>query len=210
MNELFKNWKTIPNLISFIRILLVPVFVVLYFKGHTITALSVLAVSGLTDCVDGKIARKFNQISALGKILDPVADKLTQISIAVVLLIKFHSCDSVAMKYFSWVFTLFLAKEFIMLAVGFIMILKGIKPEPAEIYGKIATTVFYFAMILVIGFAPQIGAISSYDLRLAMPEWMVMTLVIITLIFTFVALLSYVPVTIKKFREYKNKSGENE
>ena len=65
-------------------------------------------------------------------------------------------------------------------------------------------------MILVIGFAPQIGAISSYDLRLAMPEWMVMTLVIITLIFTFVALLSYVPVTIKKLREYKNKSGENE
>ena len=90
MNDLFKNWKTIPNLISFIRIILVPVFVVLYLKGHTITAVSVLAVSGLTDCFDGKIARKFNQISALGKILDPVADKLTEISIAIVLLIKFH------------------------------------------------------------------------------------------------------------------------
>lgn len=209
MNDLFKNWKTIPNLISFIRIILVPVFVVLYLKGHTITAVSVLAVSGLTDCFDGKIARKFNQISALGKILDPVADKLTEISIAIVLLIKFHQCDSVAMKYFSWVFILFLVKELIMLFVGAIMLSKGIKPEPAEIYGKIATTVFYFVMILIIGFAPQIGAFSSYDLRLAMPEWMVMTLVVISLVLTFVALISYVPPTISKFREYKNNSGEN-
>ena len=90
MKELFKDWKTIPNLLCVIRILLVPLFVILYVKGYPIMAVSIVVVSGLTDCFDGKIARKFNQVSDLGKLLDPIADKLTQIAVAMVLFCWFY------------------------------------------------------------------------------------------------------------------------
>lgn len=79
-----KNWKkeifTIPNLLSLFRLLLIPVYVTIYLNAttmeHYFLSAAILAVSCLTDMIDGKIARKFHMISNLGKILDPVADKL--------------------------------------------------------------------------------------------------------------------------------------
>ena len=60
INRYLSNWKTIPNYISFVRILLIPVFAVLFYNDQLIWALVVVVLSGLTDFVDGKIARKFN------------------------------------------------------------------------------------------------------------------------------------------------------
>ena len=91
MKELLKDWNTIPNWLSYLRIVLVPVFAVLFLKGYIGWALIVLAISGLSDFFDGKIARKYNQVSELGKIIDPVADKLTQITIAVLFYIYFKN-----------------------------------------------------------------------------------------------------------------------
>ena len=85
VKNLFKGCLTVPNLLSLIRIFLIPAFAVLYYKGHIGWAVLMLALSGISDFLDGKIARRFNQVSELGKILDPVADKLTQITIAVML-----------------------------------------------------------------------------------------------------------------------------
>ena len=86
----------IPNGLSILRILLVPVFVVLYLKGiepgreaFQYWSFVVLAVSGLTDCFDGMIARKYNQITDLGKILDPVADKMTQLAVLICLVVHY-------------------------------------------------------------------------------------------------------------------------
>ena len=90
LKSLFEGCWTIPNLLSLIRILLIPVFGVLFYQGEIAWAVVVLVLSGLTDFFDGKIARRFNQISALGKILDPIADKLTQITIAVVIFLEFQ------------------------------------------------------------------------------------------------------------------------
>ncbi|HOA34462.1 MAG TPA: CDP-alcohol phosphatidyltransferase family protein, partial [Clostridiales bacterium] len=84
-SDLLTNIWTVPNILTMIRIILVPIFAVLFLKGSYIPALVVLLLSGLTDFFDGKIARRFNQISELGKILDPIADKFTQITIAVLL-----------------------------------------------------------------------------------------------------------------------------
>lgn len=209
MNQIFDNWKTVPNLLCVIRILLVPLFVVFYLKGYPGLAVSVLVVSGLTDTFDGRIARKYNQISELGKLLDPIADKLTQISVAVVLLIKFYTSSSESMKMFSWVFTLFLLKEVIMLIFGLFMLSIGLKPASSEIFGKVATFVFYVVMLLIIGFGPEIGAFSTYDLRMAMPEWLAFSLVIVSLALTFIALISYIPGVVKQLNERKNKLGEN-
>lgn len=205
MKELFNNWKTVPNLLCLIRILLVPVFVVLYLKGYPELAVCTLIVSGLTDSFDGRIARRFNQISELGKLLDPVADKLTQIAVALVLLIKFYSSSSSSMKVFSWVFSLFLLKEVVMLGVGLYMLSVGLKPSGSEIFGKVATFVFYVVMLIIIGFGPEIGAFSTYDLKMAMPEWLAFTLVIVSLVLTFIALVSYIPGVLKQLKERKNK-----
>ena len=90
MKGLFKGCLTVPNLLSLIRIILVPVFAVLFYQGHVLWAVFVLFLSGLSDFFDGKIARRFHQVSALGKVLDPVADKITQITIAVMLFLEVH------------------------------------------------------------------------------------------------------------------------
>ena len=86
-----KDWKkellTIPNLLSLFRLVLIPVYVVIYLNAKTTEdyylAAGILAVSCLTDLIDGKIARHFNMISNVGKILDPFADKVTQFTMVV-------------------------------------------------------------------------------------------------------------------------------
>ena len=187
---LFENWKTVPNLLSFIRILLIPVFAVLFYNGHTIAAVICLAVSGFSDLIDGKIARKFNQVSNLGKILDPVADKLTVFAIAIILFLKFLQAENDTLNAFSWVFLLFIAKDIIMLAFGAFMIAKGMRPSAAEIYGKISTVAFYVVMVFIMAFGPEVGAFRS---AWTLPDNVMMILVVIAVVLTFIAFFSYIP-----------------
>lgn len=205
IKKLFTGCLTIPNLLSVIRIILVPVFAVLFTNGHQVAALIVLAVSGLTDLFDGKIARRFNQVSELGKILDPVADKITQLTIAVMLLILFRRAENTLIQAFGWVFIVFLAKEGIMIVGGLVMLLLGIKPGAAELPGKVATMLFYCSMILIIAIGPEIGVFSSH---FAMPDWLTCTLVVISAIACVVAFLSYMPETYRQFRERFSKEGK--
>lgn len=97
-------------------------------NGHVLWAVFVLFLSGLSDFFDGKIARRFHQVSALGKVLDPVADKITQITIAVMLFLEFHKSTSGAMRAFSWVFLFFLCKEGLMILGGAVMLAVGFAP----------------------------------------------------------------------------------
>lgn len=206
IKKLFTGCLTVPNLLSLIRIILIPVFGVLFYRGYVMWAVIVLAVSGLTDFFDGKIARKFNQISELGKVLDPVADKLTQITIAIVLFLEFSKVkDNGTMVWFKWVFLFFVAKELLMVIVGGIMIAIGLKPGAAEIYGKVATFVFYGVMVLVFAFGPEVGALRTI---FTLPDLAMVILVIISAILTFVALLSYVPGTLKQFKEKKQNNNK--
>jgi cardiolipin synthase len=203
MKELFKGCWTIPNLISFIRILLVPLFAYLFLQGDFVPAVIVLALSGLSDCVDGKIARKFNQISALGKMLDPLADKLTQITLAVLLFITFNKAEDTMLNAFSWVFLVFIVKEFIMVLGSVIMLNIGLRPGAAEIYGKVATLAFYVVMVFIIGFGPEVGAFRNL---FTIPNTLMMILVIISAILTMVAFFSYIPDVIRQVKEKKNKA----
>ena len=203
MKDLFKGSLTIPNLISFIRILLVPLFAYLFMQGDFVPAVIVLALSGLSDCVDGKIARKFNQISALGKLLDPLADKLTQITLAVLLFLTFNKAEDAMLQAFSWVFLVFIGKEFVMVLGSIIMLAVGLRPGAAEIYGKVATLAFYVVMVFIIGFGPEVGAFRSL---FTIPNTLMMILVIISAILTLVAFFSYIPDVIRQVKEKKNKA----
>lgn len=201
MKDLFKGCFTIPNLLTLIRILLVPVFAVLFYNGEFLCAVFVLAVSGISDFLDGKIARRFNQVSALGKLLDPVADKLTQITLAILLYITFHSAQNETLKAFSWVFLVFIVKEAVMVVGGAVMLAFGIRPGAAEIYGKVATFAFYAVMLIIICFGPEVGAFRAV---FTLPDVVMMVLVVISAILTLVAFASYMPATYAQFKERFN------
>lgn len=199
MKDLFKGCWTIPNLLSVIRIILIPVFAVLFMKEEYGWAVFTLVLSGLSDFFDGKIARKFNQISALGKMLDPVADKLTQITLAILLFLSFSNAQDETLKAFSWVFLVFIGKEAVMVIGGAIMLSMGIRPGAAEIYGKVATFAFYAVMIFIIAFGPEIGVFKGL---FEIPNTLMMILVVISAILTLVAFASYLPAVKQQFGEY--------
>ena len=195
MKELLKGWNTIPNWLSYIRIALIPVFAVLFYKGYVGWAMLVLGLSGLSDFLDGKIARKFNQVSDLGKIIDPVADKLTQITIAIMFYIEFRTSSDELIKTFSWVFLIFVIKEFVMVFFGGLMLVMGLRPAAAEIYGKAATMVFYLVMIAIVMFGPDIGFLKEYW---TIPDVAMLVLVIVSAVLTVVAFCSYLPSAAKQ------------
>ncbi|MBO5395891.1 MAG: CDP-alcohol phosphatidyltransferase family protein [Clostridia bacterium] len=208
---LFENIWTIPNIISFIRILLIPVFGVLFYKGELLWALLILAFSGFTDFIDGKLARKLNQVSELGKMLDPIADKLTQATIAIVYFFTFRNAENETLNLFAWVFLLFILKELVMLVGGAIMIAVGIRPGAAEIYGKAATLVFYVVMVILMAFGPEIGAFRAEEGAIAqlftLPDTVMMVLVVISLIMTIIAFLSYMPGVYSQVKERFGKGS---
>ncbi len=145
-----KNWKkevlTIPNMLSFFRLALIPLYMTIYINAtesiHYYIAAGILAVSCLTDLIDGKIARHFNMISTVGKILDPVADKATQFALIVCLAIRFP---------FLWYFVgFFVVKEGFQLIAGGLSLRKGKMLNGALLTGKICTTVLFLSLIIVV------------------------------------------------------------
>lgn len=140
----------IPNLLSIFRLVLIPVFVVFYFIDipySGIIAAAVLVLSGITDVLDGVIARKFNMTSALGRILDPLADKLTQATICICLVIR-----RVAPI---WILCILILKEFVMIGAGANIIRKGKEMMSSKWFGKLGTVAFYTAMIIIIALRPS-------------------------------------------------------
>lgn len=201
MKGLFKGCLTVPNALSLLRILLIPVFIHLFNAQSYLWALIVLFISAISDFFDGKIARRFNQVSELGKVLDPVSDKLSQMSIAVVLYLFFRESTSASMKSFSIVFLFFVAKEILMVLFGLVIFAFGMRTVAAEIWGKIGTLVFYTIMTLILAFGPEVGAVTHYYEKLVIPESVTMVLVVIAAVCAFIAFFGYLPGTYRMFKE---------
>lgn len=145
-----KDWKkeifTIPNLLSLFRLVLIPIYVAIYLNAKSSAdyylAAGILAVSCLTDLIDGKIARHFNMISSLGKILDPIADKATQFTLIICLTIKYN--------ILWYLVGLFVLKESFQLIAGAVSLRKGRMLKGALISGKICTTVLFISLIVMV------------------------------------------------------------
>lgn len=203
VKDLFEGWNTIPNWLCFIRIGLIPVFSALFIKEHYIIAFILMIVAALTDLFDGKIARKYNMVSNLGKILDPIADKLSQIAIVIILIVKFWSFDGI-LKYLLF---LFIIKELVMVCGGALLLAIGLRPVAAEMWGKVATTVFYIFMIAIIAIGPNGALVGVWKFQ-ALPEPVIYGMVIISVILAFVSLFGYAPGFIRQIKDNKkNKSN---
>ena len=136
---------TIPNLLSFLRLLMIPAIIWLYCGVERYyAAAGVIVLSGLTDVADGVIARKYSKVSDFGKILDPVADKLTQGTLIICLTTKYKLMVPLVIE--------FALCEICMLAMGYMTIIKQNRVNGAKWYGKLTTVVLYAVMILLILF----------------------------------------------------------
>ncbi len=133
---------TIPNLICLIRILLITPFVEFFLDKEYVWAAVVIIASGLSDCFDGLIARKFNQESELGKILDPLADKLTLLAVGV--------CLCLIEPFFLPVVFILVVKDILMLIGSSKVVKMGILVPKSRWYGKVGTVMFYITVTFIV------------------------------------------------------------
>jgi len=170
----------IPNALSVFRILLIPIFLYMLNSNKEsgfYMATAVLALSYITDILDGYIARKKNMITELGKILDPLADKITQGVVVIALLIKGYIP--------AFVVIILLAKELIQISGGiYIKIKLKAQMPPANVFGKTATGMFYISMLLLLLSVPY-----------------AIYIVYITIIILLIAFINYVVMFIKFRKE---------
>ncbi|MDO5399922.1 MAG: CDP-alcohol phosphatidyltransferase family protein [Eubacteriales bacterium] len=175
MKNLKKEIFTIPNLLSLFRLVLIPVYISLYMNAEApweyLTAGGVLALSCLTDLADGKIARHFNMISTLGKILDPVADKLTQFTLVLCLSLKYPVLNPVL--------ALFVVKELFQMVVGIFHLCRGRMLPGALMAGKVCTTVLFISLTALVLFP-------------TMPPAMVNLIALTDGVFLLISFLSYI------------------
>lgn len=174
-----KDWKkdifTIPNLLSIFRLVLIPVYVSIYLNAQDTTdyylAAGILTVSCLTDLIDGKIARHFNMITSLGKLLDPVADKATQFTLIMCLTVKY--------PILRYLVGLFVLKEGFQLVAGGLRLRKKKMLKGALISGKVCTTVLFMSLILMV-MLPELKATT------------VNIIVIVDAVFMLIAFVEYI------------------
>lgn len=194
LKEIIKHNLTIPNLLSLLRLVVIYPFIVFAIDRNFQLAGLMLLISGLSDMFDGIIARKFNQVTQLGKMLDPIADKLTLIAVVICLYILFPSI----LPFMAVLFT----KEILMLAGGALLLKFKIRPPAAKWYGKMATVVFYVSVTTII----LIDALWGIE-----ELWLIHALLIVTTLTMLFALFMYLRmfVDILKHKDEYPKFDQN-
>ncbi len=142
MDILKKENLNIPNILSLARIIIIVPFVLYFLNDDYLASALVLIVSGFSDMFDGMIARSLGQITPLGKVLDPLADKLTLTAVIICMGIKFPEIVPFVV--------ILILKDLSMLIAGSFLIKKGIEPPAARWYGKVATVFFYVSVIIIV------------------------------------------------------------
>lgn len=171
MHRLFKKEQvlTVPNLLSLVRLLLIPLILWLYIgKRAYVAAVGVIVLSGATDVLDGYIARHYNMVSDLGKIIDPIADKLTQFAMILCLYKRY-----LGIRY---LLGLFVVKEIVMAVAGWLAIRKKDSVNSAQWFGK-ATTVALYATMVILFLFPSIPEVYANGLFLLCAGFILLSLV---------------------------------
>ena len=150
-----KVW-TAPNFISFLRISSIPVIAWLIGSNHLVWSLIIMAISGVSDGVDGYVARRFDQVSVLGKMLDPIADRLLIIC----------SCIALGVVHILpwWSLIVICCRDFVIGVQVLILANKGYGPLPMHFVGKVGTFVLLVAIpCLIISHAIPLSSITSFS-----------------------------------------------
>ena len=154
-NQMSSRILTVPNVLSFLRLLMVPVFFVFIVVGNEVGALILLVISTVTDFIDGQIARRFNQITRLGQLLDPAADRLLILAALLGLAIA---------QVLPWWFVIaVICRDLMLIVLGIVLANHGYGPLPVHHLGKFATFCLFASLpILMVGEAfPAVQAVTS-------------------------------------------------
>ncbi len=179
---------SVPNILTYLRLVLIPFFVWVYVNAkapsdYFLAALFIL-LSGFTDIADGFIARHFNMVTDWGKAVDPVADKLTQAAVAFCLVFRFPGM---------WVLlTLFIIKELYMGIVSLVLLRRGKKLDAAMWFGKVSTAVFYLGTRVLIAYPP-------------MPKVIAYVMMAVSGCFLLLSFVLYIPQYNHLYKEYKEE-----
>lgn len=180
----------IPNLLSIMRILIIPLIIIYFFNDRLWESLVLLAVSAVSDVVDGKIARKYNQITDLGKVLDPIADKLTLFAVIFCLWTKYgHQISGLPV-----LFCVLIGKDLLMMAGGLIFFNFIKKPVGSLWFGKMSTVVFYAVTLSII-------LLDVSNVNLELKNTLIFILVLISAAASVTALVMYVIYACKVYEE---------
>lgn len=186
-----KDFFTIPNILTYIRILLVPVFVIVYLNARTLSghiwSVAIIAAAALTDIADGIIARKCNLVTDLGKIIDPIADKAMQFAMILCVTIRYPLV---------WVlFVVYAIKELVSLGFSGYLFKHGKHIAGANWAGKLCTVVLYLVMLALI----VVPSIQKNTVRI---------LILVAAVFMILAFVVYMSAYIKLLIELKREQKE--
>lgn len=195
MKQTDKSVLTVPNALTLLRIVIIFPMARFLLRQNYIVAGALLLVSAVSDMLDGLVARKLHQISDLGKILDPIADKLTLMAVVVCVNVLYPDI-------FPFVIVLFM-KELLMLCGGAFLLKLQLRPPAARWFGKLSTVIFYSSVVSLI----LLKAIWSYTHRA-----LTLTLLTITTISMLFSLCMYTLLFLHMLREREkqNKTGQKE
>ncbi len=180
----------LPNWLSLFRLALVPAFIAVYFSGleyANVLAVIIYGIASLTDILDGKIARKYNQTTKLGRILDPLGDKVMTFSVLL--------CITIDRIIPIWAVVIFVIKELLMVIGGFILMKKSSDMPPSNYLGKCSTVVFFLVCVYLTLFKNT-------------PETVATILISIAILFSIAALVSYLVRYIRMMRAFREEKAK--
>lgn len=177
-----KNIFTVPNMLSAFRLCLIPFITTTYSQGFFVIAIALLLISGVTDMLDGMIARRFGQISEFGKFIDPLADKLTMASVVFALLLHHPPL---------WVtLTVLVIKELLTLIGAYILYKKGARPSESKLFGKLSTLFLY----LILFFIMAADVLEECMKITILYPWVLWCMVAFSCLLMILAVLQYYPI----------------
>jgi len=196
--------KHVPNILTIVRFCLIPVIIILLIQNNYMLAFIVLTISGITDILDGTIARKYNLITNFGKLMDPLADKMTQVALLGTLAIQ---------KIIPvWIIVVVIIKEFLMVSGASFLYGKELVVS-SKWYGKLTTVLFYVAIVCSLFTQYWNGTlINKYSLS-AVPEFhtYIYYLAVVTTIFSLIMYIKafYMQGYLKKALEQESNQINN-
>ncbi len=192
MRILNVEWQwNIPNALSLVRMMLIPVFVTLYLLRVDTWAFVVLFLSGLTDAVDGFIARRFDMITDCGKLLDPLSDKLTQVAVVICLTTRYSELLPLTVLCF--------LKELSQGIGGVLLLKRHVKAQGARWFGKASTMLFYATMLVIVLW---------YDTLIVSAPWVLWLLVGLVGVSMLIAFIGYLQMFLRIRRDVVHPSSD--
>ena len=200
LSRFYKVWKIVSDIIILVKILLIPVFSLLLYRGHTFRAIRILLISGISTLADSGMLTIADYKGTTRRSIEKLTDKLNILSIAVIFFIKFAQSDNRNIRMLAVVFLSFAIKDFMIIIISLIMIIIKMKPCKSKSYGKISMGIFYILITIIMVIGPETGVL---NINFTLPENLMLFVVAALVTLSVISGISYLPDMFIQLRERK-------